>query len=348
MATIMCRDIDVALGSSDPDPVPKLGSVTVPVVESVPTMKISSPPLSGQSSPVSSQTLAWGDAGDSLVPLSPNRVQAGRSQDVPQEGSLFHTSPVSPGLLLPTTLDDFSDSVLGDPITYVPCKQIPGSDAPLSWPAYPLPSGLTYMPDQSSVQTVLTLGTSSHPEVGPFDLTPPLDMEDGQLLAGCPYRFTSYSVPAFLDGNPAVGLQLHHPRLLEFVGAPESARLLYQAPKFWVDRLGEEQAMAAAVNLQQDAGIMLSNLQILSQFATSLHRMSSEMMVLGIGHMVFPRAEVANLSLAPRAARTAQYIAAMGQGRPQTGSGYPGPVPASTCNTSMTCQNCFPEGRLPP
>ena len=33
--------------------------------------------------------------------------------------------------------------------------------------------------------------------------------------------------------------------------------------------------MAAAVNLQQDAGIMLSNLQIISQFVTSLHRMPS-------------------------------------------------------------------------
>ena len=42
-------------------------------------------PSSGQSSSVSSPTLAWGDAGDSSVPLplSPNRVQAGRSQDVP-------------------------------------------------------------------------------------------------------------------------------------------------------------------------------------------------------------------------------------------------------------------------
>ena len=91
--------------------------------------------------------MAWGDAGDSPVPLSPNRVQAGRSQDVPDEGSLFHVSPVSPGflmrpsgaaqqfppagVLLPTTLDDFSDSVLGDPITYAQCEQIPELDAPM-------------------------------------------------------------------------------------------------------------------------------------------------------------------------------------------------------------------------
>ena len=107
---------------------------------------------------------------------------------------------------------------------------------------------------------------------------PPMDLEDGPLLEmglpGCPYRFSEYGGQPFSDGNPAFGLELHHPRFLEFVGAPESAR-----PTFWVDQLGQEQAMAAAVNLQRDAGIMLSNLQILSQFATSLHRMSSEMMV---------------------------------------------------------------------
>ena len=71
------------------------------------------------------------------------------------------------------------------------------------------------------------------------------------------YRITSYKRPAISDMNPAFGLQLHHTRFLEFIGALESARLLYHSPKFWVDRLGEENAMAAAVNLQRDAGIML-------------------------------------------------------------------------------------------
>ena len=56
----------------------------------------------------------------------------------------------------------------------------------------------------------------------------------------------------------------------------------------------------AAVNLQRDAGIMLSNLQILSQFVTSLHRMSTEMMTLGMGSVVLPSEEVAALSMTPR------------------------------------------------
>ena len=152
------------------------------------------------------------------------------------------------------------------------CEQIPGSDSPLSLPVYGLPSGSALTPGQSLPQTVLASGTFS------------------------------------VDSRSQMEIQLHHPRFLEFVGAPESARLLCRSPTFWVDQLGKEQAMAAAINLQRDAGKMLSILQILSQFDTSLHRMSFEMMVLGIGQMVFPQAEVADLSPAPRAARSAKYM----------------------------------------
>ena len=70
-----------------------------------------------------------------------------------------------------------------------------------------------------------------------------------------------------MDADETYGLQLHHPRFLEFIGV-----------------LGEECA-----NLQRDAGLMMSNLQILAQFVTSLHRMSSEMMSIGVGHVVFLR-----------------------------------------------------------
>ena len=113
---------------------------------------------------------------------------------------------------------------------------------------------------------------------GTSSAAPPTDLGDGRLLEtglpGCPYRFSESGALPFSDGNPAYGLQLHHPRFLEFVGALESARLLDCSPTFWVDQLGKEQAMAAAINLQRDAGVMLSNLQILSQFAMALHRMS--------------------------------------------------------------------------
>ena len=249
-------------------------------------------------------------------------------------------------------MDNFSDSDLGAPITYAQCKLFPGSDTPMSLAVFSVPSGLVARPDQSLVQTVLALGTSSHPDGGSSAVTPSMDLEDSPLLdtglPGCPFRFTPYSGQLFADGNTAFGLQLHHPRFLEVVGAPRSARLLYRSPTFWVDQLGKEQAMAAAVNLQHDAGIILSNLQILSQFATSLSRMSSEMMDLCIGQMVFPHDGVAGLSSAQRVVRAAKYMLAMGLWRPQTGQADPGPVPASTCRSCMTCDYCFPEDRLPP
>ena len=106
--------------------------------------------------------------------------------------------------------------------------------------------------------------------------------------------------------------------------------------------------MAAALNLQRDAGMMLSNLQILSQFVTSLHRMSSEKMSIGMGQVVFPVEEVADLSPAPRATRAAKYMRAIGLWRPRTGPGDHGPVPASSCNACMTCRYCFPEDQLHP
>ena len=158
----------------------------------------------------------------------------------------------------------------------------------------------------------------------------------------------SYTGPALSDMNLAFGLQLHHPRFLEFIGAPESARLLYHSPSFWVDQLGEEYVMAAAVNLQRDAGLMMSNLQILSQFVTLLHRMSSEMMSIGLGRVVFPADEIADLSTAPRAPRAAKYMVVMGLWRPQMGPGDPGPVPTSSFDSCMKCEYCFPGGRLPP
>ena len=104
--------------------------------------------------------------------------------------------------------------------------------------------------------------------------------------------------------------------------------------------------MAAAVNLQRDAGLMMSNLQILAQFVTSLHRMSSEMRSISVDHVVFPVEEVEKRSMIPRAQRAAKYMTAMGLWRPPSGPGAPGPLPASTCPSCTKCEYCF--GRREP
>ena len=118
-----------------------VGTDDIPQVGRLETIKRSLPPDSGQLSPDSPQTVAFEDMLDSSDPLSPNRVQARRSQDVPEEGSLFNVSPVLPGFLmhpsgttvpqpgaglpLPLALDSFSDPVLGDPIAFAQCALIP-------------------------------------------------------------------------------------------------------------------------------------------------------------------------------------------------------------------------------
>ena len=120
-------------------------------------------------------------------------------------------------------------------------------------------------------------------------------------LPGCPYHMSSYDSADVADVDPAYELQLHHPRFLEYVGAPESARLLAQAPGHWIKTMDREVAVTAALQLPHDAGLLTSNLQVLGQFVTSLNRMSSEVMRLAFGTEVFPSVAVDGVSPVPRA-----------------------------------------------
>ena len=107
-------------------------------------------------------------------------------------------------------------------------------------------------------------------------------------LPGCPYRMTSYRLEDVADVDPAFGVQLHHPRFLECIGAPESARLLGCSPAEWVWMMYRQDVIAAVLQLQRDAGLMASNLQVLDQYVMSLNRMSSEVLHLAFGPEVFP------------------------------------------------------------
>ena len=317
-----------------------------------------------------------GDPGVLSAPLSPNLVRKGHSQDMPAEGSLFDVSPDIPGFHMrpaggsvqqvditeppPPNYVGFNNPFFGTPIAFAQCQNTAGMDTTTTLPVYSIPRNCCVGVDQSAVPTVYASGVSpdSIPwstaediirdiaREGPFDAdTTPMDTEDSPLInasmPGCPFRMTSYTGPATVDADTRYGLQLHHPRFLEFIGAPESARLLNQSPSFWVDRLGQDSAMAAAVNLQRDAGFMMTNLQILGQFVMSLHRMSAEMLSIGVDHVVFPVDEVDRLSVMPRAQRAAKYMSAMGLWHPPSGPGAPGPLPVSTCTSCMNCESCF-------
>ena len=78
-------------------------------------------------------------------------------------------------------------------------------------------------------------------------------------MRGCQCRMTSYDEEnGGPDFSPAYGIQLHTPWLLKYVGAPESARLLSRSPEYWLHHLGHEKTLAAAFQLQHDAGLILS------------------------------------------------------------------------------------------
>ena len=154
-------------------------------------------------------------------------------------------------------------------------------------------------------------------------------------LPGCQCRMTSYDDDVDRDDlNPACGLHLHDPRLLEYVGAPEPVRLL--SPEYWLHHIGRERTMSAALQLQHDAGLILSNLQFLGQFVTSLNRMSSEAM-----RVAFEHEAVQFVAPSHRIRRAAHYMVAMGLWRPPSTHRIPGPLPSSSCNACMMCSGCF-------
>ena len=324
--------------------------------------------------PQSPEVISLEDQGALSAPLSPNRVRKGHSQDMPAEGSIFDVSPDVPGFNMrpagggvqptettqpsPSNYVGFNNPFFGAPIAFAQCQNTSGMDTTTTVPIYNIPKDSSISIDQSAVPTVFASGVS--PDSIPWSTAEdiirdivregPFETEDSPLIntsmPGCPYRMTSYTGTAMVDADTTYCLQLHHPRFLEFIRAPESARLLKHSPSFWVDRLGQESAMAAAVNLQRDAGFMMSNLQILAQFVMSLHRMSAEMLSIGVDHVVFPVEEVDKLSVMPRAQRAAKYMTAMGLWRPPSGPGAPGPLPTSTCPSCMNCEYCF--GRKEP
>ena len=209
-----------------------------------------------------------GDPGGLSAPLSPNRVRKGHSQDMPAEGSLFAVSPDTPGYSMrpagagvqsavvseppPPNYVGFNNPFFGTPIAFAQCQNTAGMDTTTTLPVYNIPRDCSVGVDQSSKPTIYASGVtpdsipwSTAEDIirdiareGPFNPdTTPMDTEDSPLITasmpGCPFWMTSYTGPAMADADTSYGLQLHHPRFLEFIGAPESARLLNQSPSFW-------------------------------------------------------------------------------------------------------------------
>ena len=90
------------------------------------------------------------------------------------------------------------------------------------------------------------------------------------------------------DLDPAYGIHLHDPRMMEYMGAPESARLLGRSPEYWLEHMGRDRLVAAALRLHHDASLIMTNVQGMSQFVTSLNRTVSEVMRTVYAREPFP------------------------------------------------------------
>ena len=98
---------------------------------------------------------------------------------------------------------------------------------------------------------------------------------------------------------------MHDPRFIEYVGAPESARLS-RSPEYWL----------LHCSLQHDAGLIVSNVQVLQQLVTLFNRTSSEVTQIAFGRAPFPADAMQQVVPSYRVRRAAHYMAAMGLWRP--------------------------------
>ena len=101
--------------------------------------------------------------------------------------------------------------------------------------------------------------------------------------------------------------------------------------------------MAAALRLHHDASLIMTNMQVMAQFVTSLNRTALEVMRMVYDKEPFPTDAVQFVTPGRRVRRAAHYMAAMGLWRPTSGPVFPGPIPVSSCNSCMACEDCFPD-----
>ena len=207
-----------------------------------------------------------------------------------------------------------------------------------------------------SISPILPTG-AVHADTGPdlsmegpfnaYDVVPdtgqsPVVMDS---MTGCQYRMTSYEERVTdSDMNPSYGIHMHAPRVIEYMDAPESACLMGRTPEYWLQHMGREHTIQAALRLHHDASLIMTNIQIMSQLATSFSRAASEVMRTIHDREPFPTEAVDLVTPGRQVRRAAHYMAAMGLWRPTSAPVFPGPVSASSCNSCMACDDCFPDG----
>ena len=115
-------------------------------------------------------------------------------------------------------------------------------------------------------------------------------------------------------------------------------RSLGRAPSDWVRIMSRQDGMAAALQLQHDAGLMALNLQVLGQYVTSLNRMSTK--VMRLARSCSPRRQS---TLRPRCPECIAQLSKYPLWGLPLGPGVPGPMPVSSHNDCLSGACCLPE-----
>ena len=212
-----------------------------------------------------------------------------------------------------------------------------------------LPPVYVPSPDVGLVASGVTPDMTNRLREGPFDAHydrhgSPASPQLVQETQGCLFHMTSYDAES--DGpnfSPEHGVQLTDPRFLEYVSAPESARLMSRSPEYWVHHMGVENALSAALQLQHDAGLVLSNVQVLQQLVTSMCQTSSNVLLAAHRRQAFPSSAIQQAMPSYGVRRAVHYMMAMGLWRPPMETFSRTPMSSVACNACTTCQDCCPS-----
>ena len=153
-----------------------------------------------------------------------------------------------------------------------------------------------------------------------------------------PMPITSYRDDDYSNLDSPFGVQVHHPRFLEWVGAPESTCLLGRPPAEWLQVMAWQDTLHTAFQLQHDANLLSSNLAVLHQYAISLYRTSTEVFHSMFGRVFFPSGAVNDAAPVPHVLRASVHMeASMGLWRPPVGPGGRG---LDTVHQGPQCPGC--------
>ena len=116
-----------------------------------------------------------------------------------------------------------------------------------------------------------------------------------------------------------------------------------RSPEYWVHHMGREKALSAALQLQHDAGLILSNVQVLQQMVTALNRTLSDVLRAVHGRQPFPVEAMQQVIPSYRVRRAAHYMMSMGLWRPPFTVEIRGQLPLASCNACTSCRDCCPD-----